>query len=342
MKSDQITIVDIANELNISKSTVSRALTGHANVKAETRQKILELAEKLDYQRNMQSLSLITNKTNTIGIVLPEFSTSFFPQVVVGAQEEASKHGYSVLISQCNESYATEVANAKVMLANRVDGVMVSLTKETLNYDHWKVFIRKKIPIVFFNRVCNEIMVPKVVVNDYDAAFHAVEHLISLGRRRIAHLAGPRQLSISQKRLNGYCDALIKHGIPIDQDLIIDSDLSLNKIKIFVKFLVELEDPIDGIFAVNDPTAIEAMQIIKKMNKRIPEDIAVVGFSDNYGSSFAEPSLTTVAQPVREIGKTAMELLLGLIGKDIEEWKPIIRTMEAKLMVRDSTVRSLG
>ena len=145
MKSNQVTIVDIANELKMSKSTVSRALTGHPNVKPETRAKVTELAEKLDYQRNMLSISLITNKTKTIGIILPDFFTSFFPQVVVGAQEEAARQGYSVIVSQCNESYETEVANSKVMLANRVDGVMVSLTKETLNYDHWKAFIRKKI-----------------------------------------------------------------------------------------------------------------------------------------------------------------------------------------------------
>ncbi|WP_437917865.1 LacI family DNA-binding transcriptional regulator [Sphingobacterium sp. LRF_L2] len=338
MKSDQVTIVDIAKELKISKSTVSRALTNHPNVKAETRQKIIELAEKLDYQRNMQSISLITNKTKTIGIVLPEFITSFFPQVVVGAQEEASKEGYSVLISQCNEDYATEVANSKVMLANRVDGVLVSLTKETLNFDHWKIFVRRNIPIVFFNRVCNEIMVPKVVVNDYDAAFKAVEHLISIGKRRIAHLSGPKQLVISQKRLNGYRDALIKHGLEVDEDLIIDFDLSLPKVKIYVKFLMELENPIDGIFAVNDPTALEAMQIIKKMKKRIPDDVAVVGFSDNYGSSFAEPSLTTLAQPVKEIGRTAVQLLLNLIDKDQSEWKPIIKTLDAELIIRHSTV----
>lgn len=338
MKSNQITIVDIANELKMSKSTVSRALTGHPNVKTETRTKVLELAEKLDYQRNMLSISLITNKTKTIGIVLPEFITSFFPQVVVGAQEEAARQGYSVLVSQCNESYDTEVANSKVMLANRVDGVMVSLTKETLNYDHWKAFIRKKIPVVFFNRVCEEMMVPKVVVNDYDAAFKAVEHLIQIGKTRIAHLAGPSQLVISRKRMNGYRDALKKYDIPIDEELILEYDLNLSKVKMYVKHLMDLDSPPDALFAVNDPTAIEAIQVIKKLGKRIPEDIAIVGFSDNYGSSFIEPSLTTIAQPVREIGRTAMELLLGLMDKDISEWKPLIKTLDAKLIIRNSTV----
>lgn len=339
MKSNQTTIVDIANELNISKSTVSRVLTGHPNVKRETREKVLALAEKLDYQRNMLSISLMTNKTKTIGIILPEFITSFFPQVVVGAQEEAVKEGYSVLVSQCNESYETEVANSKVMLANRVDGVMVSLCKETMNFDHWKVFHRKGIPIVFFNRVCEEMMVPKVVVNDYEAAFMAVEHLIKIGKKRIAHLAGPPSLLISRKRLNGYKDALKKYNIPIDEDLIIYYDLSLSKVKIYIKYLLELENPADALFAINDPAAIEAIQVIKKLGKRIPEDIAVVGFSNNYGSNFIEPGLTTISQPVKEIGRTAMQLLLGLMDKDVAQWKPIIRTLDAELIVRTSTIR---
>lgn len=339
MKTHQATIVDIARELKISKSTVSRALTGHPNVKPATREAVLALAESLDYQRNMLSISLITNKTKTIGMIVPEFMTSYFPQVVVGAQEEAGKAGYNVIVSQSNESYETEVANAKVMLTSRVDGVLVSLSKETRNFDHWKVFQRKGIPIVFFNRVCEEMMVPKVVVNDYDAAFKAVEHLIQTGKKRIAHLAGPNCLSISKKRLDGYLDALRKYKYPIDEELIISYDLTLSKVRIYVKHLLELENRPDGLFAINDPTAIEAIQVIKQQGLKIPEDIAVVGFSNNYASNFIEPALTTISQPVQEIGKTAMQLLLGIMDKDVSQWKPVIRTLDAELIVRESTVR---
>lgn len=340
MKSHQTTIVDIARQLKISKSTVSRALTGHPNVKTETRILVQDLAEKLDYQRNMLSISLITNKTKTIGIIVPEFMTSYFPQVVVGAQEEAAKAGYNVIVSQCNETYETEVANSKVMLASRVDGILVSLSKETRNFDHWKVFQRKGIPIVFFNRVCDEMMVPKVVVNDYDAAYKAVEHLIHTGKKRIAHLAGPNCLSISRKRLEGYLDALRNNNYPIDEELIISYDLTLSKVRIYIKHLLELESPPDGLFAINDPTAIEAIQVIKNLGRRIPEDIAVVGFSNNYASSFIEPSLTTVSQPVKEMGRTAMQLLFGLMDKEVSQWKPIIKILEAELIVRNSTVKT--
>ncbi len=336
MKRHQTTIIDIARELNISKSTVSRALTGHPNVNPETRKAVLALADRMDYQRNMLALSLVTSRSNTLGIIVPEFLTSFFPQIVIGAQEVASKAGYNVIVSQSNESYETEVANAKVMLANRVDGVMVSVSKESRNFEHFKIFQRKGIPIVFFNRVCDEMQVPKVVVDDYDGAFRAVEHLIGTGKRRIAHLAGPDSLSISRKRLQGYRDALLKHGLPIREELIIPYDLSTEKARIYVKHLLDLPEPPDALFSINDPTAIEAMQVIKARGLGIPQDIAVVGFSNDYASALIEPGLTTVAQPVREMGKTAARLLLDQMDREVSDWKAIIRTLKTELIIRGS------
>ena len=337
LKRHQITIIDIARELNLSKSTVSRALTGHPKVKASTREAVLALAEKLDYQRNMVAINLVTSQSHTIGIIVPEFVTSFFPRVIIGAQEVASQAGYNIIISQSNESYETEVANARVMLANRVDGLLVSLSRETRNFDHLKVFQRKGIPIVFFNRVCEEMQVPKVVVDDYDGAYKAVEHLIRIGKKRIAHLAGPDSLLVSRKRMNGYLDALRQYHQPIVEELIITYDLTLEKVKIYVKHLLELEQPPDAIFAINDPTAIEAMQLIKKKGLRIPEDIAVVGFSNDYASQLIEPSLSTVAQPMHEIGRTAVQLLLDQLDRDVADWKAITRTLKTELIIRDSS-----
>jgi LacI family transcriptional regulator/LacI family repressor for deo operon, udp, cdd, tsx, nupC, and nupG len=337
MKRHQTTIIDIARELNISKSTVSRALTGHPNVKPETRKAVLALAEKVDYQRNMLALSLVTSRSNTLGIIVPEFLTSFFPQIVIGAQEVARQAGYNVIVSQSDESYETEVANARVMLANRVDGVLVSLTKETRNYDHFKVFQRKGIPIVFFNRVCEEMQVPKVVVDDYEGAFGAVEHLIGQGKKRIAHLAGPDSLLISRKRLQGYKDALRKNGLPLLEELIIPYDLTVEKAKIYVKHLLDLAEPPDALFAINDPTAIEAIQVIRAKGLRIPEDIAVVGFSNDYASALIEPGLTTVAQPMREIGKVAVQLLLEQMEREVTDWKAMTRILKTQLIVRGSS-----
>ncbi len=337
MKRHQVTIIDLAKKLNLSKSTVSRALTGHASVHPETRRVVLELAEEMDYQRNMLSISLLQKKSNTIGIIVPEFLSSYFPQVITGAQEVAAQAGYNALICHSNENYETEVANTKLMLANQVDGVMVSITRETRNFDHLKIFQRKGIPIVFFNRVCEDMMVPKVVVDDYEGAFRAVEHLIQRKKKRIAHLAGPDTLPMSVKRLMGYRDALRRNNIPIDEELIIPYDLTLAKVKIYINHLLQLDNPPDAIFAINDPTAIEALQIIKKKGLKVPKDIAVVGFSNDYVSGLIDPPLTTVSQPVTEIGRTAAQLLIDQINRDVSEWKTIIKVLKTELIVRKSS-----
>jgi LacI family transcriptional regulator/LacI family repressor for deo operon, udp, cdd, tsx, nupC, and nupG len=337
MKVHQVTITDIARRLNISKSTVSRVLTGHPNVKEKTRAAVLELAEKLDYQRNMLSVSLLNRKSNTIGIIVPEFLSSYFPHVIMGAQEVAQAAGYHMIICHSNENYETEVANTKLMLATQVDGLLVSLTKETRNFDHLRIFERKGIPIVFFNRVCDDMSSPKVVVDDYDGAYRAVEHLIKRKKKRIAHLAGPDTLSMSKKRLLGYKDALRNNNIPIDEELIIPYDLTIAKVKIYIKYLLNLDNPPDGIFAINDPSAIEALQIIKKRGLRVPQDIAIVGFSNDYISSLVDPALTTVSQPVFEIGKTASQLLIDQINRDVSEWKSIIKVLKTELIIRKSS-----
>jgi len=337
MKHHQVTIVDLAKKLNMSKSTVSRVLTGHPSVSEKTRKAVLELAEQLDYQRNMLSISLLKKRSNTIGIIVPEFLSSYFPQVIMGAQEVATAAGYNTIICHSNETYKTEVANTKLMLANQVDGVLVSITKETRNFDHLKIFERKGIPIVFYNRVCDDMSVPKVMVDDYDGAFRAVEHLIKRKKKRIAHLAGPDTLSMSVKRERGYRDALRRYNIPVDEELIIPYDLTLAKVKIYMNHLLRLKNPPDALFAINDPTAIEALQIIKKKGLRVPQDMAVVGFSNDYLSSLIDPPLTTMSQPVIEIGRTASQLLIDQINRDVSEWKTIIKVLKTELIVRKSS-----
>lgn len=337
MKVHQTTIYDIARELNISKSTVSRALNNHPEVSDKTRSAVLKLAKKLDYQRNMQSLNLLKRKSNLIGIIVPEFNTSFFPQILIGAQEEAAKQGYNIIISQSNEHFETEVENSRVMLESQVDGILISLSKETQSFEHLKTIQRKGIPIVLFNRVCNEVIAPKVVIDDYEAAFGATEHLIQIGKRRIAHLAGPDSLMIYRKRMKGYVDALKKHHISLDESLIIPYNLSLGKIKFYVRQLMESENPPDGLFAFNDPTGIEAIQTIKKMGIQIPSAIAIIGFSNDYGSELIEPGLSTVAQPRQQMGSIAMQLLLEQVGKGVSEWKAITKTLDSELIIRKSS-----
>jgi len=340
MKKHQVSIIDIAKELGISKSTVSRALSGHPSVMEKTRIAVLELAEKLDYQRNTLALSFANQKTLVIGIIVPEIISTFYSSVIIGAEEVLLKEKYRCIICHCTENYDREVDNVKLLLSQQVDGIILSHTKETRNFDHYKLIQRRRVPFVMFNRVTDLIEAPKVVVDDYEAAFRAVEYLIKLGRKRIAHLSGPDTLVNSKLRLQGYIDALKKHKIPIDNDLIISYDLSVEKVKIYVKHFLDLPSPPDALFCMNDPTAIAAMEVIKK-RLSIPEDIAVLGFSNDGSSALTNPTLTTVAQPTFDIGREAAKLLLQEINSDPDMEPPQSHhktvILKTKLLIREST-----
>ncbi|WP_316793352.1 LacI family DNA-binding transcriptional regulator [Pedobacter frigoris] len=337
MKKHQVTIIDIARELGISKSTVSRALSGHPNVHEQTRTKVLRLAEEFEYQRNMFSVNLMRNATLTLGIIVPEFHRSFFPQVIMSAQEAAKEAGYNLVIAQSDENYETEVANTKVMLQYQVDGVLISLTKETQNFDHLKQFERRGIPIVLFNRVCDQIMAPKVIVDDQLGAFAAVEHLIKTGKKRIGHLTGPETLKVCKNRKEGYFDALKKYNIAPDDDLVISYDLNPGKVKIYVNHFLAMEPRPDALFCINDTTAVEVIKHLKIKGLKIPEDIAVVGFSNDSVSTFIEPQLTTVAQPIELLGRTAVSMLIEQIARDPDKWKANTVVLKTTLIIRDSS-----
>lgn len=341
MKTKYTSIIDIARQLNISKSTVSRALTGHPNVNPRTRKAVLDLAQEMDYQKNSLALGLSLHQTNTIGILVPEFMSTYFPSVILGAQEVFQAAGYQTVICHNNESYDAEVANVKLLLSYRVDGIIASHTKETRNFDHFRLVQRHGIPLVFFNRVSEELNAPNVVIDDYAAAVTAVEHLIKTGRRRIAHLAGPDSLINSRLRSQGYLDALKKHKIPVDPALMLSYDLSIEKVRIYMKHFLDLPQPPDALFAINDPTAIAAMEVVKEKGLRIPDDIAVVGFSNDFSAQLVSPSLTTVSQPTLDIGRESARLLLEemkLKGDYSGRKAPCVQ-LKTKLIVRDSSVR---
>lgn len=330
----QVTIMDIANELGISKSTVSRALRGHTDIHEGTRKMILDLAQQLEYQPNPLANALLKSRTNIVGILVPEFRHYFFPTVIMGAQEILSKAGYNVMICQSDESYDTEVANVKALMNSRVDGLLVSVTTQTNNVDHFRAVLRKEVPLVFFNRVCPELDTPQVIVDDYAGAFQAVEHLVQQGYRRIAHLAGPVSLLVSRLRMQGYLDALQKHGLPVDNELIIHYDLTEEKARIYANYLLSLPQPPDAIFAINDPTAIEIILVAKSRGIKIPQELGIVGFSNDPISAIIEPPLTTVEQPVWEMGRQAARILLEQMEN------PRIETYQlpTRLVVRGSSV----
>jgi DNA-binding LacI/PurR family transcriptional regulator len=335
----QTTIIDIAQELGVSNSTVSRALHDHPDINADTKKAILEKAQELDYQPNQLAHSLVKSRTDTVGILVPEFVSQFFPNIIVGAQKVLTQAGYHLIIMQSDESYEIERGNTKALLANRVDGLLASISHETNNYEHFQAFEKRDIPVVYFNRVSDELGKYKVVANDYQGAYDAVEHLIRNGYHRIAHLGGPTNLLISQERLRGYRDALQNNGLEIIPELIIHGDLRAQKARIYAGYFLDLPQPPDAIFAVNDPSAIQIMMLAQAKGLRIPEDLGVVGFSDDSIAAYIGTGLTTVKQPTTQIGEATARMILRLIQGEEELAKPETIVLNTELIVRGSSVR---
>lgn len=334
----QTTIKDIASRLKLSPSTVSRALRDHPDIKPETKEKVKALAKELDYHPNSVARSLQKSKSFIIGVIVPQVKHVFFASIMNGVTDIAYKAGYTVIICPSNESYTREVINTKTLLSHRVAGFLISISKETKNYDHFEMIQRRGIPLVFFDRVCEDIEVCKVVVDDYEGAVQAVDHLISRGYRKIAHLGGPQNLSIGRNRYDGFKDALEKRNIPLSEKYVIYCGLNEEDgMSGFDDLLKQSDELPDAVFAVTDPVAIGAFRRMKEMNLRIPDDIGLVGFSDNPIASLIDPPLTTVKQPAYEIGKTATELLL----KEIENGHPSAvlerKVLKTELIVRKST-----
>lgn len=331
------TIKDLARELKLSPSTISRALRDHPDISPKTKKRVVSLADKLDYHPNSIAQSLQTKRTKTIGVIVPEIKQPFFASVINGIEELAYAAGYTIIVCQSNETADREVLVTRSLGSHRVAGLLVSLSRSTKNLDHFKLLQRRGVPIVFFDRVSNDIEASKVVVDDYKGAFDVVEHLIKSGYQRIAHLAGPKNLSISKFRLKGYMDALRQENLPFDDSMVVYGGLDDTDGIVGFQKLLHLQTLPDAIFAVNDPVATGAFVMIKEHGMKIPDDIALAGFSNTYMTSLLDPPLTTVEQPSYEIGKTAAQLLMEQINNNDEELLPKFIVLKTNLIVRGST-----
>ncbi|MBI9064302.1 MAG: LacI family DNA-binding transcriptional regulator [Marinilabiliaceae bacterium] len=337
MKKKRATITDIARELNISPSTVSRALHDHPAINVKTKKAVVALAKKLNYHPNLQALNLLRKRTNTIGVIVPEITSYFFSAVINGIQHLFNPLGYNVIIAQSNESFAEECQIIDTLMAIQVDGFLISPSFQTTRYDKLKKIVDSHIPLVIFDRDCAGIKVDKVFVDEYQGAFQAVDYLAKSGCRRIAHIAGPASLSTSKHRLRGYLDALRENNMDINEDFIISCKGFLPEHGIKpVRRLLNFPEIPDGIFAFNDGVAIGAMSVIKDKGIRIPEDISVIGFDDDPHSSYFKPSLTTVMQPTYELGLLSARILNNRIN---EESPSALRleTLFPELLVRGSS-----
>jgi DNA-binding LacI/PurR family transcriptional regulator len=331
------TIKDLARELKLSPSTVSRALRNHPDISPKTKKRVAMLADKLDYHPDSIAQSLQTKKTKTIGVIVPEIKQPFFASAINGIEELAYAAGYTIIVCQSNETADREVLVTRSLGSHRVAGLLVSLSRSTENLDHFKILQRRGVPIVFFDRVSHDIEASKVVVDDYKGAFDVVEHLIKSGYQRIAHLAGPKNLSISKFRLKGYMDALQQGNLSFNASMVIYGGLDDTDGIIGFQKLLNLKPLPDAIFAVNDPVATGAFVMIKEHGMKIPDDIALAGFSNTYMTSLLDPPLTTVEQPSYEIGKTAAQLLMEQINSNNEKFSPKFVVLKTHLIVRGST-----
>ncbi|MCU0374047.1 MAG: LacI family transcriptional regulator [Chitinophagaceae bacterium] len=336
---NHITIKDIAKILNVSVSTVSRALNDKYDVKKETREIILAKAKELGFTPNPIAQKLISRKSKTIGVVVPEFINSFFPEVISGIQNILFEKNYQVVIMSSEEKVEREKENLLTLKKSMVDGLIISLTCETTHIDTIRNLIEEGMPVVLFNRISNnDLPAPKVVFNDYKWAYRATEHLIETGKKDIVHLCGPRHLSFAANRIKGFTDALLQHQLPLNEGSIIDTGLLLNDGYSAAEMLIKTNRLPEAIFAVNDPAAIGAIRCLLQNGIKVPEDVAVVGFTECPFADLITPSLTSVLQPAREMGEMTATIMLELLGGKLQNLANTY-VLEGKLNPRKSSER---
>ena len=334
MGKENITIKDIARELGISPSTVSRALKDHPDISKATRDAVNELAERWNYRPNPIALSLKSGSSKTIGVIIPEVIHYFFSTVISGIEDVVYQRDYNMILCQSNEMWEHEVKNIKTLLASRVDGILASVAKTTSSFEHYRSIIEKDIPLVFFDRAIDELDTDRVVIDDEEGAYKAVNHLLRTGKKRIVHLAGPPQLAIARNRMNGYLRAMKEYRLTPSESDIVRCDDILSAEKIIPELLKRKPRP-DAFLAVNDLTAAQTLMIVKRHGLRLPEDIAVVGFTNSQIATLTDPGLTSVDQKGYDMGQIAAKLLLDRI-ENLKSPRQI-KVIKSDLVVRGSS-----
>jgi LacI family transcriptional regulator len=339
MKFEAVTIKDIAKALGLSTSTVSRALRDSYEISPETKKLVLEYAARINYHPNPIALSLKERRRRSIGVIVSEIANSFFSQAIDGIESIAYKNGYNVIISQSRESFDREVINLHYLTSRSIDGLIVSVAAETKDFSNFKELHERGMPIVFFDRIVNEINTHKVVVDSYKGAYDATLHLIENGYRQIAAIANNEILSITRDRLAGYKAALADHGIKEKESFIkfcSHGGLVLPEIEQAVDELMTLKSKPDAILALGDKLTTGALRILKAKKLKVPDDIGLMGFSNSDTTELIEPPLSIIKQPAFEMGEIATDLLIQLI----ESKRPVTdfetRTLAPQLIIRES------
>ncbi len=338
-KQGTVTIHDIARELNISASTVSRALNDNPRISKKTKIKIKELAKKMGYQPNLLASNLRSQKTNTIGIIIPLINRHYFSTFISGVEDYAFNTGYNIVISQSNDLLKKEQKVVQSMFSNRVDGIIVSISMQTDNFDHFNCFIQNKTPLVFFDRVVPTLDSHKIIVDNFKIGYEATKHLIEQGYKKIAHFAGPTVLHLYADRLKGYCAAMAEEGLEVPEDYIIQNKLTRIDGRDGIEQLLALPNPPDALVCGSGTSALSVLFYLKEQGINVPQDFGLVGASDEPASALVTPSVTSVCQPAYEMGKKAAELIIKEIEDRSEEGSYQVIEMEAKLVQRESSTR---
>lgn len=342
MKYRPTTLKDMAQQLNTSVATISRALKDKPDISSEMREKIKNLAQELNYQPNPTALNLKYHKSQTLGVVIPKVVHFMFSTMISGILEEAEKFGYNVLISESNQRYDREVRIVNDFMRGKVDGLIICFSNQTRNFSHIEQVLNTAIPLVMLDKSTDAISADQVVVDDYEGAFAAVEHLVQQGYRRIAHINGNETLHHSHARMAGYLDVLKKYQIPVEDSLIFKAvDFSIEEgVDIGRKLLGHPLQP-DAVFSISDEVLIGVHQHLKSQQKAIPEEFGLVGFSDSVMASVIEPPLSSVAQPGYEMGRLAVNRLLELIRAEEHDLPTTTQThtLKTQLIIRKSSSR---
>lgn len=323
--------------LGITPSAVSKALNNHPRISDKTKAAVIQVARNLDYQPNHLATALRKGKSNLVGVIIPKANSHFFSSIIEKIEEVLNEKGYNVIIAQSNESYKKECKSIDALLYTQVDGIIASMANETVKLDYYEKIKSKGIPLILFDRGENDLNVDYVGIDDYLSSHMVIEHLVEQGCKRIAHIAGFSHTRIYKNRIRGYRDALEKFGLPIEESLIIESNLRIDDGRRIMKELLELKNKPDAVYAAGDYAALGALQVLQENHINVPGDIALVGFTNEPFTSLVTPSITSVEQHSEQIGKVAAETLLMRLEFPNEKVSLNKLILPAELIIRSSS-----
>ncbi|QCX40539.1 LacI family transcriptional regulator [Aureibaculum algae] len=337
MRKKKTTIKDIANVLNISAAAVSKALHDDSRISEKTKKAVKQVAKNLNYQPNHLASALRSGKSNLVGVIVPRTNSNFFSSVIQNIEEVLNEKGYNIIITQSNESYKKECNNIDTLLYTQVDGIIASMANETVDLSYYEKVKSKGIPLILFDRGENDLNVDYIGINDYESSHSIVEHLVNNGCKRIAHIGGHKRTRIFNNRIRGYNDALKKYNLPLDNELLTESGLTIKDGREMMQQLLNLKERPDAVYVAGDYAALGALQVLNENNIKIPEEIALVGFGNEPFTDMVTPRISSVKQHSEEIGKQAALAFLKYNKDEVVNQSLNKIILNAELIVRDSS-----